>query len=169
MACQQRPGALSQLVSGNRLREPGIVAWWEVGVRGLRTHTLNSPSCPRAILPPSGGNAAGSTSPARRSGRNRQHRWCAPVGRSRSRYASAGTRCAMGEAGAPAWHSRGIGWHSPQPALRPQYRLSRRYIRSNSVPCFSIVTITDSSADCCVSFEDRAVAALGRSVCRRLV
>lgn len=43
------------------------------------------------------------------------------------------------------------------------------YIRSNSVPCFSIATMTDSSADCCVSLVDRAVAAAGRSVCSRFV
>lgn len=46
---------------------------------------------------------------------------------------------------------------------------SALYIRSNSVPCFSSATMTDSRADCCVWLVDRAVAAAGRSVCSRFV
>jgi len=143
-------------------------SWSLLGVAVTGSHS--GPSiCSGAALPPTGGNAADSASPARRSGRSRRRRWCAPVGRCRFRYASGGTRCAMGEGGARASHSTGTGWHSAQPDLRSQYRSGQTYIRSKRVPCFSIATMTDSSADCCVWLDERAAAAVGRSVCRRLV
>jgi hypothetical protein len=129
-------------------------------------------------------NGSDSPFPAIRNEKIPGRRWCGLHVRNRSRCANADSRCARAASGVHAWHSTGTASHLASPS-DPGISIERSvdaaalcirtdkepagYMRSKRVPCFSIATMTDSRADCCVSLEESFVARVGRSACSRSV